>query len=363
MAQTHTVLVVDDERDITLLVADHLGSEGYTVRVAHSAEEAIASIEAEPPDLVVSDICMPGKSGMEVLAHATHVDSILPVIFLSAKGDAATAKEALRQKAEDFLDKPLDFDRLSLAVERALERRELRLMERRYQAELELTVDKQTQSLRRALSEVQVVFNSTVEAMVSAIEARDSETQFHCRRAREYTLMLAHRLRVRGKPLQDIGWGSLLHDVGKIGVPDHILLKEGRLTREEWDEVKKHPLIGFRILHTIPFLKDAAQIVLHHHERYDGTGYPFGKRGEEIPLGARIFSVADAFETITSRRPYKDARPLQDAVDEILRCSGSQFDPQVVAAFREVPRAHWLTVRKKFRPDDRIVEPEPNLIA
>jgi putative two-component system response regulator len=252
LAQKHTVLVVDDERDITLLVADHLGSEGYTVRVAHSADEAIAAIEAKPPDLVVTDVRMPGGSGMDVLAHVKRLDEILPVILLTAQADVTTAVEALRRQADDFLDKPLNFDRLSLAVERALERHELRLMDRRYQAELELAVEEKTGRLRRALSDLQAVSNSTVEVIASFIEVRDCETQHHCRRAREYTIMLANRLGVRGKALQDLGWGSLLHDVGKIGVPDHILLKKGRLDAAEWEEMRKHPLIGFRLLCRCP---------------------------------------------------------------------------------------------------------------
>jgi HD-GYP domain-containing protein (c-di-GMP phosphodiesterase class II) len=175
--------------------------------------------------------------------------------------------------------------------------------------------------------------------------------------------MLANRLGVRGKALQDLGWGSLLHDVGKIGVPDHILLKKGRLDAAEWDEMRKHPLIGFRLLLQVPGLKDAAQLVLHHHERFDGTGYPYGKRGDEIPLGARIFAVADAIECITSRRPYKEALPFEAAEKEVVRCSGSHFDPQVVAAFREVPRAHWLAVQRKYQPDDLLRVPEQDLVA
>jgi HD-GYP domain-containing protein (c-di-GMP phosphodiesterase class II) len=160
--------------------------------------------------------------------------------------------------------------------------------------------------------------------------------------------MLAHKMGIRGRTLRDVGWGSLLHDVGKIGVPDHILLKPGPLTDAEWREMRKHPIIGYRLLSPIRFLSGAAQVVLHHHEKWDGSGYPYGKKAEEIPIGARIFMVADAVETITSKRSYKEALSFDIAREEIIRCSGSHFDPEVVEAFKKVPESNWDAVREKY---------------
>jgi len=160
--------------------------------------------------------------------------------------------------------------------------------------------------------------------------------------------MLAHRLGLRGRDLRDAGWGSLLHDVGKIGVADSILLKPGPLNDEEWEAMRKHPIIGYRLLSPIRFLHGASQIVLHHHERWDGAGYPYGKQGEEIPFGARIFMVADAVETITSKRTYKEALPFEAAEEEVIRCSGTHFDPTVIEAFRKIPRSNWISIRDKY---------------
>jgi response regulator RpfG family c-di-GMP phosphodiesterase len=357
MQTTPKVLVVDDEHAIAELVARHLGSQGYETHPVFDGEEAIRALAAGRFDLVISDIRMPGRNGLEVLEAARAKDGTLPVIMLTSVSNVDTAVHAMRNGAADYILKPFNLEALDIAVERAIERRELLLTDQRYHAEMELAVEEKTRALRLALSEVQITFNATVEAMVSSIEARDCETQHHCRRAREYTLMLAHRVGVHGRALRDIGWGSLLHDVGKIGVRDDILLKRGELTPGEWEEMRKHPLIGFRILSPITFLGGAAQIVLHHHERFDGTGYPYGKLRDEIPIGARIFAVADAIETITSRRSYKEALPFEAAEREILRCSGAHFDPQIVEAFRSIPAIHWLSVRKKFLADERAAEP------
>ncbi|MCU0727763.1 MAG: response regulator [Planctomycetes bacterium] len=353
MEQKSRVLVVDDERAIAELVAHHLSTGGLAARQAYDGAEAIEALECDRFDLVVSDISMPRRSGLDVLEAAHHRDRTLPVIMLTSNSNLDTAVKAMRMGAADYVLKPFTLDALDMSVERAFERRRLLLTDQHYRENLELAVAEKTGSLRKALSELQVVFNATVEAMVSAIEARDCETQHHCRRAREYTLMLAHRMGIRGTELRDIGWGSLLHDVGKIGVRDDILLKRGALTPTEWDEMRRHPVVGFQLLSPIAFLSGAAQIVLNHHEHWDGSGYPYGKRGDEIPLGARVFMVADAIEAITSRRVYKAPLPFEAAEEEIVRCSGTHFDPAVVDVFRSIPRPHWVTARRKFLADSR----------
>jgi response regulator RpfG family c-di-GMP phosphodiesterase len=354
MEQRSKVLVVDDELAITELVACHLSSDNCQTIEVHDGAEAIEAVECDRFDLVISDIRMPRRNGLDVLKAVHRRDPTVPVIMLTSVNNVDTAVQAMRLGATDYLLKPFNLDALDIAVERAFERRRLLLTDQHYREHLELAVAEKTGSLRKALSELQVVFNATVEVMVSSIEARDCETQHHCRRAREYTLMLAHRMGLRGTELRDIGWGSLLHDVGKIGVRDSILLKRGPLTPEEWEEMRKHPVIGYQMMSQVSFLTGAAEIVLNHHERWDGTGYPYGKRAEEIPLGARIFMVADAIEAMTSRRVYKGALPFEEAEQEIVRCSGSHFDPAVVDVFRSIPRLHWTAVRRKFIADSRL---------
>ncbi|MHC4861250.1 MAG: HD domain-containing phosphohydrolase [Planctomycetota bacterium] len=348
MQETPRLLVVDDEHAIAELLARHLERENYRVYTAFDGDEALEALEKARFDLVITDIRMPGRDGLSLLEVAKSKDEVLPVIVLTSVTSVDTAVMAMRMGAEDYIVKPFNLEALTISVERALEKRGLVIENRQHQEALELAVEEKTRKLRLALSEVQGTFNATVEAMVSAIEARDCETQHHCRRAREYALMLAHRMGIRGRALRDVGWGSLLHDVGKIGVPDHILLKPGPLDDGEWALMRMHPIIGYRLLSPIRFLQGAAQVVLHHHEKWDGTGYPYGKKGEEIPIGARIFMLADAIETITSKRPYKEAQPFEFAEEEVRNCSGSHFDPIVVEAFEKIPRTNWLAVREKY---------------
>ncbi len=351
MPESPRLLVVDDEHQIADLLHRFLESQGYRVSLAFDGDEGLQALAKARFDLVLTDIQMPGRDGLSLLEAARERDPVTPVIVITSQNSVETAVRAMRMGAADYIMKPFNLDALSISVERALEHRDLVLANLRHQEELELAVEEKTRMLRLALSEVQGTFNATVEAMVGSIEARDCETQHHCRRAREYALLLAQRMGLKGRELRDVGWGSLLHDVGKIGVPDHILLKPGPLTPEEWVEMRKHPIIGYRLLAPIRFLQGAAQVVLHHHERWDGSGYPYGKAGEDIPLGARIFMVADAVESITSRRPYKRALPFATAEEEILRCAGTHFDPRVVEVFREIPREDWIAVREKYMPE------------
>jgi len=360
MSDQQSLLVVDDETAIAELLARHLRKAGYRVTLAFTAEEAIQAMDVSDFDLIITDIRMPGQGGLVLIDVARERDEALPVIVLTSVNDVDTAVGAMRAGAHDYIVKPFVLEQIEIAVERALEKRSLIKENRRIHQKLELKVEDQTKQLRYALMEVQSTFNATIEAMVSAIEARDCETQNHCRRAREYALLLARRMGIKGRALRDVGWGSLLHDVGKIGVPDHILLKPGPLTPAEWDQMRKHPVIGYRLLTPVKFLQGAAPVVLHHHERWDGTGYPYGKEGEQIPLGARIFMVADAYETITSRRSYKRALPYEVAAEEIVRSSGSHFDPKVVDTFLRIPKEQFEEIRLKYIADQAEI---PRILA
>jgi putative nucleotidyltransferase with HDIG domain len=199
--------------------------------------------------------------------------------------------------------------------------------------------------LERAHEALAAAYDATLEALVAALDLRDTETEYHSWRVAEYALTLARQLRIDGDLLTDLERGSLLHDIGKIGVPDHILRKPGPLDDEEWREMRRHPQLGYQMLAQIDFLKGAVEIVLTHHERWDGTGYPRGLVGEEIPFGSRIFAVADALDAITSRRPYRAARGFGTALAEIAGGSGTQFDPAVVRTAVTVAPADWTAIK------------------
>jgi len=347
-ARERRLLIVDEDLPFASDIARQLCERGYQASVTDTAAGAMLRLGEDHHQVLVTRPDMPGTNGRTLMAEAMRLDPILRVIAVSTSDNVEEGILAVRAGAEDFVVKPFLPLQLEVCVDKALEKRELLIENQRYQNQLEKVVEEKTHKLQFALSKVQGTFNATVEAMVSAIEARDCETQNHCRRAREYSMLLGRQLGLDAKGLRDLAWGALLHDVGKIGVPDHILLKKGPLSPQEWDLMRKHPMIGYRLVAPIGFLKGAASIVLHHHEKWDGTGYPYGKQGEEIPFAARIFMVADAFETITSKRSYKEALSFEVALTELEDSAGNHFDPLVVEAFRRIDREEWTKIRNKY---------------
>lgn len=346
--QAQSLLVVDEDELLADEISSDLREAGWSTSFVDSPAAALLRLGEHPHELLVTSPGMPGTNGRSLLAEVLRLDPDLRVIVHTTPDGVDEGIAAMRAGAEDLLVAPWRPGQLEIAVERALEKRRLLIESRRSQEELEDLVEQKTHKFRYALQKVQGTFNATVEAMVSSIEARDCETQNHCRRAREYSMLLGRQLGLDPRELRNLAWGALLHDVGKIGVPDHILLKKGPLSPEEWDLMRKHPMIGYRLVAPISFLKSAASIVLHHHEKWDGSGYPYGKQGGEIPFPARIFMVADAFETITSRRSYKEALSFDVALEEIERSAGTHFDPLVVEAFcREEPE-EWLRIRNQY---------------
>jgi len=204
------------------------------------------------------------------------------------------------------------------------------------------------QRVRRALEQERVAHEETLTALASSLDLRERETALHSRRVREYTMLLARRMGWKDEAtLVNIAIGALLHDVGKIGVPDHVLLKQGELTQKEWNEIRRHPELGAMLIGRIPFLAGAREIVLSHHEKYDGSGYPGGLKGEDIPIGGRIFAVADVFDALTTERPYRAAVSYREAADLIAKESGTHFDPEVVDAFHKVPFREWSEVASR----------------
>jgi len=344
------ILVVDDEESIREVVSTLLTAKGYHCTLASNGREAVAHFQRLPHDLVLSDVVMPEMDGLKLLDHVRAHNRDVPMIMVTALHDISTAIEAIRRGAYDYLLKPFEKDQLYISVGRGLEHRRLVLDNARYQQDLEKRVEERTQQLTAALAELEQSYDSTLEALGAALDLKDKETEGHCQRVTAFTISIAKRMGVDRRHLQTIARGAFLHDIGKMGVPDAILRKPGPLTDEERVVVRKHCEIGFDMLRRIPFLKDSAEIVLSHQEFYDGTGYPRGLKGSDIPLGARIFAIADTLDAMIFDRPYRAAQPLEVAKAEIKRCAGTQFDPKVVDVFLSMPDDLWK--KTEIKPED-----------
>jgi len=338
------ILIVDDEANVRSLLLRHFEAEGTECVTSPSALDALNEMKSQSFSLVISDIMMPGMSGMEFLRLVRKQSPETACIMITGLLDINTAVDSLRIGAYDFITKPFELPAVRRAVDRALERRRLLLENRCHREDLEQKIRERTFELNEALNGVEESYKITLEALVSALDAREHETHAHSQRVRAYTLTLAQDLGLDHEELIQTGRGALLHDVGKIGVRDSILLKPAKWSAEEWIEMRKHPQIGYNILQSIDFLSPAAEIVLCHQERWDGKGYPNGLAGSDIPLGARIFAVVDALDAMTSDRPYRKALSFETAWDEICSCSGTQFDPRVAEAFLAVPLESWIAI-------------------
>lgn len=338
------ILIVDDEEKTRSILMRHLENEGSECAASPNALDALEKMKQQHFSLIISDMMMPGMSGMELLRQVRKEEPEAAFIMITGLLDINTAVDSLRTGAFDFITKPFELPAVKRAVDRALERRRLLIENRHHQEALEKKVLERTSKLNEALHDIEESYKITLEALVTALDAREHETQAHSQRVREYTLTLARNLGLTDDELIQAGRGALLHDVGKIGVPDSILLKPGQLNEKEWVEMKRHPQIGYEILQSIEFLAPAAEIVLCHQERWDGRGYPNGLAGSDIPLGARIFAVVDALDAMTSDRPYRKALSFEAALKEIRSCSGTQFDPRVTDAFLGLPREFWLAI-------------------
>jgi len=340
------ILVADDEPHIREILCERLGEE-YVCAQAGSAEDALGQLRAAPFDLVLSDIVMGGMTGLEMVPHVLALAPDTVVMIISGQQQIEGAIEAMRAGAFDYVTKPFDLHHVEVAVRRALEHRGLLVAKRRYENFLEGQIARRTQELGRTLNSLADSYHMTLKALAAALETRDHETQGHSERVVSFSLRLGREMNLNEEQLRALEFGALLHDVGKIGVPDAILHKPARLTEDEWARMRLHPALGQQILRGIEFLEGASRVVGQHHEKWDGTGYPAGVRGEEIDLNARIFAVADAFDAITSHRVYRPGRSYETAAAELRDSAGAHFDPAVVAAFHRVPREEWDQLRRE----------------
>src|SRR2546421_526893 len=340
------VLIADDEPEIRNVLSDLL-SPSHDCTTVGSAEEALARLREYGHDLVISDIMMGGMSGLDLIPRVLERSPDTVVIMISGVQTVESAIHALRAGAFDYVMKPFDLQHVEAAVSRALEHHSLRVEKRRYETYLEEMVERRTSELNRALGSLGDAYRSTLKSLTAALDTRDLETHGHSERVVNFSLRLGRELKLGEEQLRSLEFGSLLHDIGKIGVPDAILRKPAALSESEWVKMREHPLHGQKILSGIEFLEGAARVVAQHHEKWDGTGYPLGLRGEQIDLNARIFAVADAFDAITSDRVYRKAKPYGAAVAELEEWAGRQFDPEVVEAFRRVSREEWDELRRR----------------
>ncbi len=352
--QQHKVLIVDDEAVIRKILQQRLSSEGYHCEEARSAAEALESLANDPADLVVLDIKMPGKSGVELLPEIKLKYPDTVVIMATAIMDTTTAIKCIREGAYDYVVKPFNLDEVALSADRALEKRKLELENRAYQQYLEEMVAARTAELKEAIGKIKLASLDTIYRLARAAEYKDEGTGAHIKRMSQYSASIAHRMGLSDSDVENILYAAPMHDVGKIGIPDHILLKPGKLDAEEWKIMKQHTAIGAEILRgaDAEFIRLAEVIALTHHEKWDGSGYPQGLRGTGIPLVGRIVAIADVFDALTSARPYKEAISVKKSLEIIKQSRGSHLDPDVVDAFFAV-QVEILSTMETYRDQEQ----------
>lgn len=348
MGSPARILIVDDEPHVRSMLAATLERQNFQTVMAGSTSDALEYIDRQHFDLVLTDMVMRDGNGLSLIErlHINHPQT--PVIVVTAIQDVTVAISAMRKGAYDYLLKPFERNQLLTAVRRALEHRKTLRENENYQQNLEQIVQARTELLHQAIEDLERSYDITLEALGDALDLKDSETEGHSKRVTAYTIALARAMGIGSDQIKIIARGAFLHDIGKMAIPDAILRKPGKLTLAEQTLMREHCERGYDILRKIPFLAEASEIVYAHQEHFDGSGYPRGIRGNEIPIGARIFAIADTLDAITSDRPYRGAKSFDVARLEILRCSGTQFDPAIVEVFLKIPNELWIELRTEI---------------
>jgi putative nucleotidyltransferase with HDIG domain len=342
------VLAVDDEPPARKLMALLLAPPAFHCSTASNGAEALAALEREPFDVIISDLYMPGISGLELLHLVRPLYPHMAFLVITGVDDVEIGVHAMHVGADDYLVKPLHESAVIASLESAVRKRQLEKEVESYRQRLEEMVADRTAQLQDALQQVEIGYEHTLQALGAAIDLRDHETAGHSVRVSRYALEIAQAMGWPAKQMDSLARGGYIHDIGKLGIPDRILLKPDALTADERNRMQQHVQIGFDLVKHIPFLADAAEMLFSHHERYDGTGYPRGLKGESILLSARIFAVADALDAITSDRPYRHASSFEFARAAIQESSGTQFDPAVVRVFLSIPTAIWPAIAREM---------------
>jgi response regulator RpfG family c-di-GMP phosphodiesterase len=336
------ILIVDDEESVRRLLNRRLTDEGYQCHEASNARQALDALRRKNIGLVMLDIKMPEKSGIELLPEIKSGYPDISVIMITATADMRTAIQCLKQGAYDYLMKPFELDEITISAARALDKRRLELENKDYQQHLEEKVAAQANKIRAS-------FLNAITALVYALEAKDAYTSGHSQRVADLSAAIARELNLPHGQIDKLRLAGLLHDIGKIGVQESVLNKPGRLTEAEFGLVKLHPEIGEHILSPIVDSADILEAVRNHHEHFNGQGYPDGLQKDKIPLGARILAISDAYEAMTSERPYRKSMSANAARHEIERHKGSQFDPEIAAIFTRIEESRIPTSKTKAR--------------
>lgn len=362
LAKEYSVLIVDDDPAALKLLGMFLAGPPFSCTSALSGKQALERMATDKFDAVVSDLRMPGISGLELLLHVRQSSPRTAFIVTTGVEDLDVALELMRADADDYLVKPLRETVVISSLRRALRKQEAERCLEEYRLHLEEMVEARTQELKRSMECLRVSYEGTLRALGRAVDLRDGDTAGHSWRVCRYSLKLASAFTLSEYDLSNLARGAYLHDIGKLGIPDKILLKPGALTKEERRVMQRHAAVGFELLKSIPFLADAADIVFAHHENFDGSGYPRGLKGNQIPFGARIFAVADTLDAITSGRVYQPAASFGHARDVIRADAGSRFDPEIVKAFLSFPIGSWKAIAKDPRhiPDTSVHFVEEN---
>ena len=341
------VLIVDDDPAFRRLLGVLLAEAGIEHQVCADGQEALEKLRATEFSAVLCDLTMPGMSGRELLEVVRGLYPTIAFFVVTGHNQVDTAVELMQLGAEDYLVKPFETGVVLASLRRGLQKKRLEQEVLHYRAHLEQMVSERTEQLRSALARVEESYDQTLEALGGAIDLRDSETAGHSRRVCLYSLEIAKAMGRRSAELVPLGRGAWLHDIGKLALPDSILLKPGPLTPVERATMQTHVTVGYELVSRISFLSDAVDVVLNHHERYDGQGYARKLGGKEIPLSARIFSIADALDAMTSQRPYQNALSFDEASERIRSGAGTQFDPEIAEAFLSLPLSTWINIRRE----------------
>ncbi len=327
------ILIVDDEAAIREALAQKLSKEGYSCLMANNGKEALNLFYKENFSLMISDIKMPEMDGLELLTRVMTLGPPIMVIMMTGYAEIDMVMKALHLGAYDFIVKPLDLDLVVFTIKKALEKKRLEEIVADYDRQLEESVEERTADLRRAYGMLKKARLDSVKILVEAIDAKDAYTRGHSDRVRKRSVQLSEKLGVSEKRLESLEFGALLHDIGMIGIKDEVLHKQGPLNPMEYEHIREHPLIGVKIVEGSNFFRDEIPMIRHHHERFDGSGYPDGLTGENIPFEARIISIVDAFDAMTSLRPYRREMSQEDALVEMDKGKGKQFDPKILEIF------------------------------
>lgn len=340
------LLIIDQDETKRKILTSFFSSK-YNCDEADSLNTAVDKIRGKEYSVILTAFSLSSANALDLIPYLQELSPRTIPVFMSDSDSAGNTVRAFRAGAFEVIQKPFELKKADIVIEKAFGKFEIRSLKDRYQYHLEELVAERTVELDKALEEVENSYRSTLKALVQALETRDFETHGHSERVVTFSLRLGYELGLEKEAMRDLELGALLHDIGKIGVPDAVLRKPAKLNEDEWAKMKLHPQHGQKILRNIPFLEGASRIVAQHHERWDGGGYPFGLRGEDIDIGARIFAVVDAFDAMVSDRVYRKGCSYQDALEELERCAGTQFDPMIVEAFKAIPKDDWEILRQR----------------